>query len=621
MLKTALILILLIFTSNLLEPTLSSTSETVAERKFSRISDLRVRIVIVGIPERLVDTTYLEWNLPSSKYQMYLNPGVTSGVQYRFKYYFTFASRDFECSFAEYLKSIGSSEKSRNPFFKANVTNLFYPADLAETWLRSHISELESSQNMYTLILANLTGSVPSVTPEQYEAYLNKSTGELTPHYYNVTYTDQDLGIRVRRRWMTSWGGYGRLYYIDLSAGPSNITRQLPLQWALKANNIELGSPYGTRWLTQFLSDYIHGAVAGLFAQDFIYPPRPSEKYSVDILVIDNRTNLKTPPPNMILNKSIIETELERLLPFAEVKVKTRFMEVTESPELTSLIINSTSPTKRHNLSIVDARPVYYWLSEDGQGHLKDFFNVTGDGLNIPIMAFIFTGEYQFGFTFKEDLEYSNSESIWGVALGDLVLISHSSRDLVRGNFTEPKQPGTGFGLTHTILHEVGHILGLTHPFRIDPVQDFVASVMAYYPYEYRFSQFDIDTLLRGYVDLLLMNLTAELEEARSNPATYWLSLSIRERVDVAEELYADMNYREALVVLMEAKSLSGLISQSNNLLLTVARILLIFISATGCTILVVLGLYTLRRGWVQASQSRSLQTGASNPYYNIVDG
>ncbi|MEM3595553.1 MAG: hypothetical protein QXL25_03070, partial [Candidatus Bathyarchaeia archaeon] len=210
---------------------------------------------------------------------MYLNPGVTSGVRYYLNYEIAFASKDFENSFVEYLRSIGVSENLKNPFFKANTTNLFYSADLVEAWLRNHISELNSSHNVYTLLLANLTGYVPSVTPEQYDAYLNKSISELTPHYYNVTYIDQDLGMKVKRRWMTSWGGCGRLYYIDLSAGPSNITRQLPLQWAVRSNNIELGSTYGIKWLTQFLSDYVYGAVEGLFIPDFIYPPRLSKKY------------------------------------------------------------------------------------------------------------------------------------------------------------------------------------------------------------------------------------------------------------------------------------------------------------------------------------------------------
>ncbi|MBS7651036.1 hypothetical protein KEJ35_06795 [Candidatus Bathyarchaeota archaeon] len=596
MIKAALALIILFSLSNYLESVTSHVSETTVETKISRTCTIKIKIVLVGISRNLVNVTYLEWNLPSSKHQMYLNPGVTSGVRYYLNYEIAFASKDFENSFVEYLRSIGVSENLKNPFFKANTTNLFYSADLVEAWLRNRISELNSSHNVYTLLLANLTGYVPSVTPEQYDAYLNKSINELTPHYYNVTYIDQDLGMKVKRRWMTSWGGCGRLYYIDLSAGPSNITRQLPLQWAVRSNNIELGSTYGIKWLTQFLSDYIYGAVEGLFIPDFIYPPRLSKKYLVDILIIDNRTDLKAPQIDMTLNSLMIKSELERLLPFAEVRVNTRFMNVTESPELTSLVISSKSPTRRRNATIVDLRPIYYWLSEDGEGHVKDFFNKTVDSFNIPVMAFIFTCEYQFGFTFKEDVEYIYPHSIWGVALGELVLVSHSSRDLVRGNFTEPKQLGKGFGLTHTILHEVGHMLGLAHPFRMDLTQDFVASVMAYYPYEYRFSQFDVDTLLRGYVDLLIMSSTADIEEGRLTPFTYWLSSSAKKRLEIADRYYENMNYKEALIASMEAKNLTSMVSEWNQLLLEISRILMIIILTAGCTVVVVVGLYLLHR-------------------------
>jgi hypothetical protein len=168
-------------------------------------------------------------------------------------------------------------------------------------------------------------------------------------------------------------------------------------------------------------------------------------------------------------------------------------------------------------------------------------------------MAFVFTGEHQFGFTFKEDLS-DDAESIWGVALGDVILISHSSHDLIRGNFTERRQPQRGFGLTNTIIHEVGHMLGLTHPFRIDPTQDFVASVMAYYPYEYGYSQFEKDSLLRGYTDSQLMAAKADLREVGPNLLNQELLLSIQRKLEVVERHYSEMSYAEALPVALKVR-------------------------------------------------------------------
>ncbi|MEM4251035.1 MAG: hypothetical protein QW828_04315, partial [Candidatus Bathyarchaeia archaeon] len=523
-----------------------------------RDSDLHVRVVFMGFDPELVNVSYLKWNLPSLKIQQCLNPGLTTGVVYRLNYEFVFAPRDVEDLFVDYLGSLVKIEVSRNPFFGVNITNAFYPASLVENWLRFHESKLGGDPVPgYTLVLANLTGRIPSVTPSQYGDYLNRSMSGIIPHYYNMTCFDTDLHITLRRRWMTSWGGTERLYYIDLSAGPSNVTRQLPLQWVIRANNISLQDPYGSRWLTQYLADYIYGPVDSLFAPDFIYPLRLAKRYLIDVLVIDNRTDYHTPRLENALNPTRIKIELEKLLPFAEVSVKTRFMNITSSAELTRLVVSSTSPIGQANVSIVDSRPLYHWLNEEGEGHLRDFFNASVDdvGVHIPVIAFVFSGEYQLGFTFKEELVMpTESGSIWGVALGDMVLISHSSRDLMRGNFTEEKQPQRGFGLTNTILHEVGHMLGLSHPFRADPTQNFVSSVMSYYPYEYSFSVFDRDALLRGYVDSLLMASTVDLASTRPNLLNQNLLSSIQDKVEVAEEAYSKMDYQEALSASLEAR-------------------------------------------------------------------
>jgi len=552
----AFALLLMIF--SLLQLALASSSEMRTAVTVRRVSDLHVKVVFVGIPPELVNTSYLRWNLPSLKVQQYLNPGVETGVQYRLNYDFVFATRDIEELFADYLSSVGKVEVARNPFFGVNLTNTLYPAGLAENWLKFHESEFGGDPKPgYTLVLANLTDRTPSVTPSQYDEYLNKSMSRITPHYYNMTYSDSDLHITLRRRWMTSWGGSERLYFIDLSAGPSNVTRQLPLQWAIRANNISLQTPYGSKWLTQFLADYIYGPVEGLFAPDFIYPTRLSKRYTIDIMVIDNRTDYNAPQLDRTLSSSRIKSELEKLLPFAEIDVKTRFINVTSSTELTRLVISSTSPSKYANISIVDTRPLYHWLNEEGEGHLEDFFNASEDDTEyrIPVMAFVFSGEYEFGFTFKEDLSTpAGTRSIWGVALGDLILVSHSSRDLIRGNFTEQKQPQRGFGLTSTVIHEVGHMLGLVHPFRADSTQNFVASVMSYYPYEYRFSAFEKDALLRGYVDNLLMASKADLESTPPNLLNQGLLSSIRENVEVAEENYSNMDYQAALSASLEAR-------------------------------------------------------------------
>jgi hypothetical protein len=598
--KQLLIIVLLISVSYSFKTVTASSDEMRTEMAVTRVSNVRVKVVIVGIPPQLVNVTYLKWNLPSTKYQTYLNPGKETGVQYRIAYNFTFPSKGFQDSFGQYLKSRGKVDRTRNPYLGANLTNTLYPADLTENWLKYHESDYSnSSEPGYTLMLANLTSTLPSVLPSQYDDYLKGATKAITPHYYNMTYVDSDLYVTIRRRWMTSWGGSSRIYFIDLSSGPSNTTRQLPLQWAMKANNITFLTPYGSRWLTQYLSDYVSGAVEDLFAPDLLYPLNIANRYTVDILVIDNRTDLKRPEVNRTLDSSRIRNEIKKLLPYAEVRVQARFINITSSTPLTKLIAASSSPSKYANTSMVDARPVYYWLSEEGEGHLKDFFNTTGDRAEyrIPVMAFIFTGEYQFGFTFKEDLsELPRPRSIWGVSLGDVILVGHSSHDLVRGNFTAIKQPNMGFGLTNTIIHEVGHTLGLIHPFASDSTENFVASVMAYYPYEYSYSQFDRDYLQRSYVDRILMDAKGDLQGLSPNALSYRLLSSINEELDSAERYYANMSYAEALPVSMEVRRAAAFARYVDNTVSVIGRTtLVVLIVAVGVILVVFISRYSLQ--------------------------
>jgi hypothetical protein len=179
--------------------------------------------------------------------------------------------------------------------------------------------------------------------------------------------------------------------------------------------------------------------------------------------------------------------------------------------------------------------------------------NVTRDlnEFDIPVFVFAFTGDYEFAFTFKESVSEDFDRTIWGVALYDLVLISHSTEDFRRGDTwrADPPQPGKGFGFTNTVIHEVGHMLGLMHPFATlsDPTENFVASVMAYYPYEDSFSVFDRDALGRGQADQLLRVTAQLLADTPSILVNQGDISSAKASAARAEEAYSSMNYTDAI--------------------------------------------------------------------------
>ncbi len=213
---------------------------------------------------------------------------------------------------------------------------------------------------------------------------------------------------------------------------------------------------------------------------------------------------------------------------------------------------------------------VYNWLSIEG--HLSHFINATQtDQIDIPEFIFAFSDSYEFGFTFKSDLVQQQPGSIFGVALPDLVLIGHSQNDFKIGNYykrTGTYQKDKGVGFTDTIIHESGHELGLVHPFSYDIDEDFVNSVMAYYPGVNTYSQFDRDLELRGINDELLIYARVTLASAGSTLLNAGSVSAAQSAIDTAEQKYAVMDYAGAVSYsLMAAQDAANAQQQSSGIL------------------------------------------------------
>ena len=574
-----------------------------AQTQPQRLVSIPVKVVFVGIDPNSVDLHYISWpgNIPTQTAGQVFQPppgGNLTGVFYNVSYTFTFASNDFKTKLESYLHSIQEVKREPNPWFYnytlepngyVSASNFYqlqavtYDANKVENWIYSNQNDLGGfPSNGWTLMFMYLP-ELPSYGFKDYRNFLiNQRTlpPNGTAHYFSVPYQDSDLGYSLRYRdYMTGWGGVHRFWFDDFSAGPSFWTspEDIPLQIALSDNNIDLQSVYGRTWLSQYVSDYIAQATWNFVTPFFVYTPSYSEKYTIDVHILDNRTNQEKRAVDIhsTVNPDKIKSAFQDLLPYSTTDVSVKFEDLSKYPGLQGVINSNYKYTDSFTFGvmgqplqygIVDARPVYKYISDNLQ-MFESNFHRDRSGFTIPVFAFAFSNDTLFTFTYKWIIAKPESQvkALLGVALGDLVLISQSQKEFQRGNYVTPAQPGKGEGFTEVITHESGHMVGLQHPHNFGPVGDFTVSVMGYYTYDYVFGQIDKDALRRAHVDQIYLGIESILNQISSRDPIS--ALNIRNQLSGVDAKYSQMDYVGALSLILnvEVAAKSALASSTNS--------------------------------------------------------
>ena len=566
----ALLVSLIVLAS--LPPGISAQGTATSGEIVTRMVPLSIKVVLIGFDPRTIDQDYLTWrgNLVKDSINNVLSNGNVTGVTYDLSYEFVYSTPEFEQDLTTYLKSIQERKLIYNPWFRAVTRNTLYDAEKVEDWFVSNNASYGGlPRNGYTFVFSNLT-NLPSITESQIES---ENPTSATPHYYRTKYVDKDLNYTIRYRdFSVAWGGRNRLWFLDLSAGPEFWTwsspegvPHIPMQLALSLYKVDLHSYYGTQWLTQFLADYIYDAALNLAVPVFTYQPAYSQRYTITLNIFDNRTaeEKEVVPIEETIHPELIEEAFANLLPYAEVKAETRIMSASDHPGLQKAIIENTvrPPADLAISPFVDARPVYLYLQE----HLSDFVGTMkkdSTEYTLPVFAFAFSSGIYFGFTYKWYVATLKQDegNFLGISLGDMALIGLTQNDFQRGDNVSPPQPGKGIGFTQVIIHEAGHTLGLMHPHQFGYLGDFESSAMSYWSWEYKFSQFDKDSINRAHADELVAKTLATIRDTQ-NTLTSKLDIGFAHnqlafassQLDKALGKYESMDYVGAVQAAVEA--------------------------------------------------------------------
>jgi hypothetical protein len=604
----------------------------------SRVVSIPIKVIFVGIDPATVDLDYSKWNvnIPATIYGQVLSPQpYLTGVAYKIAYSYTFASDAFKSKLISYLQSIQVNKTGQNPWFYYyvqdqatgyisqkyhSVNYVVYDANKVENWIYNNQQDLGGfPSNGWTLMWLNLT-ELPSYDFQNYKDFLNSQrygTPNGTAHYFGVSYTDSDLGYRIRNRdFMSAWGGVHRFWFDDLSAGPCWISdpEDPPIQIAIKDNNYDLHSPYGKLWFSEYLADYVSQATLNLVTPALLYQPMYSQEYSFDIHIFDNRTTAEKDSVSIrsTIDANVVKQAFESLLPYSKIDVSVTFEDLAKYPSLQAMLHSSykyensftygVEFAQPQQYGVVDARPVYKYF----QDNIKTFepnYRRDSTQYTVPVYSFAFSNDTAMAFTYKWELT-----PIGGVALGDMAFVSFSQNEFARGDLITPPQPNKGLGFTHDVIHESGHMLGLPHPFDFGPVGNFILTPMSYFTWDYSFGQADKDSLRRAQVD----NIYLEIQSTMNQLAQRGLDVSqIFNQLKDADAKYNQMDYQGALAVVLQAQSAANnmLSSTSQGMIQTMTNGTYYLILAASVGLLAGFGLaWLLVRRHTRRSTTRTRQ-------------
>ncbi|PWI47928.1 hypothetical protein CEE45_09135 [Candidatus Heimdallarchaeota archaeon B3_Heim] len=413
-------------------------------------------------------------------------------------------------------------------------TGRYISANLTLDWLSTNYNNYlgPPPTSGYTLILANFT----NIDDTQYPH-----------HWYNATYIDPDSGESINRNYMIGYGDQERLYYLDLSADSyllQNSGQNSTIQDMQKL--YDFSTEYGKKRLAEYLSEWIYEIERNLWVQDFVYaPPTPvgdlstGLQFSIEILVLNNMTGIPTGTLNWTVNTSFIKETFMDVLPWMDINVSVRFINLTEIPDLYQKVQDSIVPwgefdqQSRWEYS-VDLIPLYEhlytnthrYMEQDHQAYFTTHFQT---------IAFLFDNA-TFAIPEKAKME----PGLVGIALKDsenrpMTIISQDYGIMLGNNRSNP-QPLQG--LTQTIIHETGHQIGLMHPFQFGMLGNFVNDPMTYYTHSSRFSIFSKDNVQRGQIDMLLQAGMAKILQASAVIETKAYDRNLQAYLDSINESY-----------------------------------------------------------------------------------
>lgn len=505
-----------------------------------------------------------------------------SGAKYIYTHSFVSASEEFSTDLFNLMKE---DAQRVNPFYgEKNYNN---PWGIAN-WVKSNHTEwVDQTQQRYDItyklidaqkvddfIYENLILQDPSLN-FPHSANLVFIADDMNDidflHNYSIQTKDPSTEEYHKAVGLMGYGGKHNTYFFDLYAVPWDDFQGVPEFYDPNLINefTNFHDLVDEEDRIQLFADYINNATSLLITPSYVYPPVYKSNYLIDLVVV---TEPSSTANNILIDhfidKEKILSQLKELIPNSSWELKFT-LERSNSRELATDVKKLLSSAERVPafgdfgpvVSILDEEDVtkelISWASTRESSNFKDFRDVQKSQWTIPVLVIVGESDNQWyignygsvglAAAHPEDenqpccaIALSNDKTVWSV----------------------------GSGLTDLVIHEVGHVIGLMHPFQGfsedyelfgNNYFNWSGSVMAYssppfgcsYWYsifnedpcgmsDSYFTHFEKETISRGIATYLIKSAENNiyrtlLELEREGTSPYNLPKDIQDKVDNIE--------------------------------------------------------------------------------------